>query len=352
MKVKAVRHHTLILLFFFVSLPILSEIYKDTRHTKEEEGLAVTTTEPSLLYTGDIMLGRNVEKIGTLSGFDFAFKNIKSLLFDNTYVISNLEGPIPESKRHKRTPSNGFSFSFSNEIVSVLSEYHVSAVSLANNHTSDQGEEGYLHTISILTNESIGSFGHSRHFSHDYITNSLGNKNIVTLGINLITPHWNEEETLSGVRAICEKNKDAFVFAFIHAGTEYTHDATGYQVDFAHKLIDTTCVHTIIGSHPHVVQGIELYKNHYIFYSLGNFIFDQYFSEETQEGYVLQVKNRDGLLAYTVIPIVQEMSVPRIAEGEKKDKILNDIKSHSTKEIGNLLEEGRLSEIKGKDIDH
>lgn len=331
MKRKAVRNHTLALLFFFLSLPLLTEtvlVLKEESNSKNETLLNKQDTE-SILYIGDVMLGRHVEKIAVNSGFNFVFKDIRSLLFDSTYVIANLEGPVPSSEHHKTTPSNGFSFNFAENTVNTLSEYHISSVSLANNHTSDQGEEAYWNTKKVLSEKHIASFGHSRYFSYDHITNRLGFQKIITVGVNMITPAFSMENVTEGINSICSQNKDAVLFAFIHAGTEYTHEASASQKDLAHTLIDTTCIHTIIGSHPHVVQGVEYYKGHYIFYSLGNFIFDQYFSEETQEGYALKVMMRNNSLSYTIIPIYQEMSAPRLADGKRKEKIMNDILQHS-----------------------
>ena len=74
----------------------------------------------------------------------------------------------------------------------------------------------------------------------------------------------------------------------MHAGTEYTRTPMPQQITFAHAAIDDGA-DIVIGAHPHWVQTIEKYKGKYIFYSLGNFIFDQAWSQETMEGLTLKI---------------------------------------------------------------
>jgi poly-gamma-glutamate synthesis protein (capsule biosynthesis protein) len=76
---------------------------------------------------------------------------------------------------------------------------------------------------------------------------------------------------------------------------------------FAHELVDAG-VDIIIGQHPHVVQGIELYEGKPVFYSFGNFIFDQYFSQETQESFMALLRFDDGALGVRVLPLASVRS--------------------------------------------
>ncbi len=297
-------------------------------------------TSHSLLFVGDIMLGRYVETLMKRDGLTYPFTNIKSLLFDSTYVIANLEGPIP--REHKQTASNGFGFSFQKDIVSVLSNYHISAVSLANNHTSDQGEDGYQNTVDELLGHNIASFGDSPSFKPNTISNTIAGETFTTIGINLITPRWNEEKTLEGVKALCIKHQNETLIAFIHAGTEYTHKQSGKQVEFAHKLLSDTCVQIIIGSHPHVVQGIEKVNGKIVFYSLGNFIFDQYFSEDTQEGLTVKLEKDGANTKFTLIPVTQSLSQVSIADAKTRSKILNDIAEASNEDVKDSIEQGTI----------
>lgn len=336
------KKFTLVLLFFTVSHTLISEPFPFLDQKKSPEIVTSKISDESILFVGDIMLGRYVETLSKQFGSDYTFKSIKPLLFESTYVIANLEGPLPEN--HTQTPNKGFGFSFETKTAHTLSNYHISAVSLANNHTSDQGQDGYTSTVKKLLQENIPSFGNSRYFLPNFVTHQIGDMSLSTIGINLITPFFNEKEILFGVKKLCEENPNTNFIAFIHAGTEYTHLQSGYQVNFAHKLIDETCLRLIVGSHPHVVQGVEKYKGKFIFYSLGNFIFDQYFSEDTQNGVTLSLKTKENKLLFTLLPVTQKISVPSLSEGQTRIDILDIIASSSSPELKEQIRRGFLEE--------
>jgi poly-gamma-glutamate synthesis protein (capsule biosynthesis protein) len=298
---------------------------------EKESGSEEKTKSDSILFIGDIMLGRYVETIGIREGFDTLFAPLATLFASSTYVVGNLEGAAP--KAHEKTPSGGFRFSFSHEALKALSDHRVTGVSLANNHSSDTGQEGYDDTLRKLSELSISSFGHSLFFKKEYITMRVGSTDVSVTGVNLITPEFKEKETILGIKELCEEIKDGALLIFMHAGDEYETMQSGYQVTFARKLIDETCARAIIGSHPHVVQGIEKYKDKYIFYSLGNFIFDQYFSKETMEGLILKVEESSNKLIFTLLPTSSEKSTPYLAEGTNREKILQRIAEASSPEL-------------------
>ena len=328
------------MLFFFVTYPILSEVLFSIEHAQVQEIPEVK--EESLLFIGDVMLGRYVETLSSMHGSQYLLEELSPLLNKKTYVIANLEGPLPD--KHLQTPSHSFGFSFPENSANILSLFHVSAVTLANNHTYDQGEDGYLSTVKKLLTSRIAPFGHSRYFIPSFVTHIIHGYSLSTIGINLITPTFDEEKTLISIKHLCAIYPETHFIAYIHAGTEYTHQQSGIQVTFAHKLIDDTCVRLIIGSHPHVTQGVEKYKGKYIFYSLGNFIFDQYFSDDTQEGLMVSVSVKDTTLVFKLLPIESRASVPRLAEKEKRSKILSTIASSSSPEIQESILQGFLQE--------
>ncbi len=109
----------------------------------------------------------------------------------------------------------------------------------------------------------------------------------------------------------------------IHWGTEYEHEYNTTQSITAHALSDSGA-DVIIGHHPHVVQGLEIYKNKLIFYSLGNFIFDQYFSSDTQTGLSLglsiDAKTKKG--SVYLFPLYSEASKVMLYSGQDKMKFL------------------------------
>ncbi len=90
------------------------------------------------------------------------------------------------------------------------------------------------------------------------------------------------QDTERLIGAIRQAREQAdFIVVTMHGGQEYTLTPTNLQTDFARTAIDNGA-DIVIGAHPHWIQATERYKNKYIFYSLGNFVFDQEFSEETK----------------------------------------------------------------------
>jgi poly-gamma-glutamate synthesis protein (capsule biosynthesis protein) len=84
---------------------------------------------------------------------------------------------------------------------------------------------------------------------------------------------------------IADQNSDQ-VIIFSHWGNEYEQKPTDQDISLAHSFIDHGA-DLVIGAHPHVIQSKEIYQGKYIYYSLGNFVFDQYFDDEVRCGLVL-----------------------------------------------------------------
>ena len=110
-----------------------------------------------------------------------------------------------------------------------------------------------------------------------------------------------------GIEAVKEARAHAdIVVVSMHSGTEYANVPNSRQTTFAHAMVDGGA-DLIIGHHPHWVQSIEQYSGKYIFYSLGNFIFDQMWSQGTREGLAIKVNfNKNGVLDYDKYSILIE----------------------------------------------
>jgi poly-gamma-glutamate synthesis protein (capsule biosynthesis protein) len=287
-----------------------------------------------LLFTGDVMLGRYVEKAINEKGIEYLFgERVDELLALHTAIV-NLEGPIP--KRHVKTPINGFQFSFPTSTVDILNKHSIEAVSLANNHSLDWGTSGYIHTKKVLDDVGISNFGAYSETVPEYFETKLGTTTVIVYGINMISSTWNMARAIEVTKQLRQEHGSAHLIAFIHWGEEYHHNQSVVQRELAHKLIDSG-VDTIIGSHPHVVQGIEEYKGKYVFYSLGNFIFDQYFSKETQEGYMLSIDMKGSSIMYTLIPIISVRSKVMVASSTQADSIAQTIADNSSEELRDTI---------------
>jgi len=122
------------------------------------------------------------------------------------------------------------------------------------------------------------------------------------------------------------KASGALVIVYMHAGTEYTLTITNQQKNFAHAAIDAGA-ELVLGSHPHWVQKLEKYKNKAIIYSLGNLVFDQPWSKETQEGAVAKVIIENGKVKKVqILPVKIDLAAkPRWMNQAEAAKVLKRI---------------------------
>jgi len=279
-------------------------------------------SEVNLLAVGDIMLGRYVETLMNANGDNYPFANIQDLIEDQDIVFANFEGPIVSN--HVQTPDFTTSFDFAPRMASVLSNQGFNLVSLANNHTLDKGVENFEQTRIDLIEAGIESIGHSRDESSNYTYKTIiKGQDFLFLAFNeAVNPIFNEENAIEATR-LAAIDEDTFVVVSMHWGIEYQLQSASFQQELAHQLIEAGA-DLIIGHHPHVTQEVEVYQDRMIFYSLGNFIFDQYFSSDTQEelGFEMTLSST-GNVKYELIPIQSKRSQPSKMTEETKQNWLN-----------------------------
>ncbi len=308
---------------YFIGLSKEDSVYVAESKLQEAE-VRKSDTKP-LLFVGDIMLGRYVETLSLRAANDtYPFTTLRDYLGEHV-TIANLEGPIPQV--HVPTPINGFSFSFPSSTPLSLKQAGITAVSLANNHMFDKGRSGYQATKQALDSEGVAHFGGYAPTVGDYFETTLGTKKVVVFGITMIATGFDEQQSLAIAKKLRSEHRDAYLIAFLHWGDEYVTQNI-YQRSFAYSLIDLG-VDSIIGAHPHVVQGIELYQGKPIFYSLGNFVFDQYWRDELEDGIMVRLSENKKEYIYEIIPVRSERSVPGIATTTKRLEIISRISNQS-----------------------
>ena len=238
----------------------------------------------------------------------------------------NLEGPITTN----RSISNGvggarFSFTFSPKVTTTLKE-NFDIVSLANNHTTNFGFEGLEQTKDFLDDAEIGWFGDPNNREGQKLS-EIVEKNGITIGFvghhQLVEQGF--EHVIAEIRLI--RPKVDLLIAYPHWGIEYvTSTPSSLQKKEAHEMIDAG-VDIIVGAHPHVIQPIEIYNGKIIFYSLGNFVFDQYFSLETMQGLLLklQIEKNSETVGGTIhlMPVrINTQSQPFLADSKEREAVL------------------------------
>ncbi|MCG3621916.1 CapA family protein [Clostridioides difficile] len=218
----------------------------------------------------------------------------------------------------------------------MLKSGSVEAVSIANNHSEDYFEEGMKDTQFILDENKINYFG----LGKDAVVDVKGIK-VGLLGYNGLSTEYNEKnlkQMEDDIKSL--KKKSDVVVVYFHWGIELDYYPDKKQKDFAHYAIDKGA-DLVMGSHPHVIQGIEKYKNKYIAYSLGNFCFGGNKNPSDTDSYIYQqtFTFSDNKLTSIKEPNIIPTSItssnsrnnyqPKILDGSEKDRVLNKLEKIS-----------------------
>lgn len=232
----------------------------------------------SILAFGDTMFDRGV-RARMQKGIDpFSSFRELNIIPDYDIKILNLEGPIIEMDRSK-CQQKAYNFQFASNTAKMLKKEGFTSVNIANNHTYDCYHDGVDSTLNYLKESNIGIIGKSKlHESYELTTTKNGTR-VALLGFDTTIAKINTNMLLSTVRDLASAND--VVIITMHSGVEYEERANLEQKTLAHLLIENGA-DAVIGHHPHVIQNMEVYKGKPIFYSLGNFIFDQIGEKENQ----------------------------------------------------------------------
>jgi poly-gamma-glutamate synthesis protein (capsule biosynthesis protein) len=311
--------------------------------------VVVSSTTPvvnkgvSVLFVGDMMFDRTVATRIRKNGFEYPFAHVASSsdqLFDkNDIIVGNLEGPIAE----RVSSTKSISFAFDPRVVLVLKKMGFDAVSQANNHSLDQGRAGAEASRKALQDGGVIPFGDE---VRDDASSSLAiierdGKKIALIGLNA-TDAPVDQSVVTQTIATAKQRAD-LVVVFMHWGAEYHDKPIASQIDLAHWLIDHG-VSAVIGSHPHWMESVEVYHGKIIAYSLGNFIFDQDWSTETNLGLVVGLTMRtageDLASSLFLYPIKIEQSQPRLLSGSERQSRLQKLAEESDSSLKDQILSG------------
>ncbi|MFA7141871.1 MAG: CapA family protein [Candidatus Paceibacterota bacterium] len=267
----------------------------------KEEGKEASS---KILFVGDMMFDRGVNLLmKNKNDYNYPFEKIGDYLKNVDTLVGNLEGPIVQNMTF--ISDHSMSFNFDKRMAKVLKDNNFQILSLANNHTTNRGYSGLKETRNFLKENDIDYVGEPDGCS---INDVLVKDDIIYYAINKTFPfNCSSEEIVENIKKL---EKEKFLIVLIHWGDEYVHNASSFQTNLAHKMIDAGA-DLIIGGHAHVVQNIEKYKNKLIFYSLGNFIFDQYFSKETQQGLMVSLEFKENKQVYHIFLTESEKAQPK-----------------------------------------
>lgn len=287
-----------------------------------------------LAVGGDTILGHNLQTHfdGQLSAgmtkeqlWPLYFAGVKSVLEEADVALVNLECPFTE-RGDKLTKK--FNFRARPELVAILKAGSVNAVTLANNHQMDHGAVGLEDTLATLDGAGIAHFGAGTDLTAARRPAVL-ERNGVKVGLlgyyfqsaaNMLEPRavfatgslpgvagcytdlaCVREQVGEDVRRLASQT-DA-VCAYFHWGKEGSTEVVDYQVELAHLCMDLGCK-AVFGAHPHRLQGVEVYREGPIFYSLGNFVFGGIKDPRDKLSAIARVRvSKAGAVAAELLPI-------------------------------------------------
>lgn len=266
-------------------------------------------------------------------GQDYFFDDVRDIFEKDDFTLVNLECVLTESTdRVEKT----WNLKGKPEYVGIMTGSSVEGCSLGNNHTLDYGPQSLTDTENVLDQAGI-VYGYNEHVA-TYTTESG-----IVIGIvsaNLLAQTQERANYIrDGITKLREEGAD-LVIACCHWGIEGDHYPNDYQKTTAHQIIDWGA-DAVIGNHPHVLQGVELYEGKMICYSLGNFCFGGNRNPQVKDTAIFQQTFTfvDGELQNNIsakmIPctISSTNSVndfqPTVASGERKATIIEELNEYS-----------------------
>ncbi|MCL2074090.1 MAG: CapA family protein [Marinilabiliaceae bacterium] len=251
----------------------------------EKKGSLKDTVE--IVAVGDIMMGTiypNGEYLPKNNDCSRSFSMVKKYFAGADIVFGNLEGALTDSRDNAKRCNNPdvcYVFGMPTKFVECLVDAGFNLLSLANNHSGDFGEQGRKSTIQTLQKAGINYAGLT-----DCPTAELEIDGI-KYGFCAFAPNIGtiDVRNIPAAEAIVKSLKqrcDIVIISF-HAGGEgrgaqnvtrqsetYIGENRGNVYEFTHKMIDAGA-DLLLGHGPHVTRAVEIYKNRFIAYSMGNF---------------------------------------------------------------------------------
>jgi gamma-polyglutamate biosynthesis protein CapA len=262
---------------------------KNLARERDEKNIEEYKKQASIIFVGDLMFDRSIRQFAKVKGNDFIFERIHDYLTSADLVVANLEGPITLNPSVSigtlPNQSGHFKFTFDPGLAETLFNQNIEMVNLGNNHILNFGDEGLAETQEYLSNSKVEYFGDVGEKFHENREVSINSVSFIFVNYNQFVP-GSLERTMGDIKKAKDQNK--FIVVYTHWGTEYAKTANSEIKKIAHSFVDSGA-DLVMGTHPHVIQDKEAYNGKMIYYSLGNFIFDQYFSPETMEGLAVKV---------------------------------------------------------------
>lgn len=315
--------------------------------------------EISVVCVGDIMLAGSVTPFIDKHGVDYPFDKTRDILQAADIAIGNLEMPL--ATVGEPLPDKEYVFRGSPPVAKGIANAGFDVLTLANNHIGDYGDEALLKTLTVLRQHRIQHCGAGAdlHKARKPAIVEVNGKRIAVLGYATTYPSAffageGDPGTARGKPKIfvpdikaAKKQADIVIVTF-HWSGELAIEPREYQELFGHMAIDAGA-DLVFGHHPHVLQGIEVYKGKLIAYSLGNFAFAT-FSKTVRTSAMLRVKfQAEGPARAELIPLNvfnrEVLFQPTVLKAEAAEAVLNTVRALSKKWETKIVTENDLGII-------
>ena len=301
MKIK----YLLLCFIISLSISILLSFHPKLSFTPPTPSQKIITT-PTLLPTvtfglvGDLGLGRHITSIArSKNDFSWSFQKVSHLLQQNDYNLANLESPIIRDCPKGETGT--FTFCGDTRFLPELQKNKF-IFNLANNHIFNYGQDGFSQTKEFLDEYQIG-YVYSHLMDTEFFQKNINGISFGFLGFDYITNPNLETTYLVDLVKKYDSQVDWLIVS-IHWGNEYLSSPEKWRITLAHQLVDAGA-DIVHGHHPHVLQSTEIYQNKPIYYSLGNFIFDQDWSTETSTSEIINLTvTKTNIIDTQTIPLI------------------------------------------------
>lgn len=319
---KITNKKTLIIIFLLASVVFGSSfVYANTNNKKVNLSYSDNKIA-QFTFVGDIMLGRSIKTKSELNNYEGIFKDVSYLWKDSQYVSGNVESALLDNPDDFEKSDKEIHLYAETKVAKLLKNEGFTMANLSNNHLGDFGRDGVISTINAVKSAGLNYVGAGKNIDDaaTYDIQEVNGIKVATLSISDIVPKdFSANRTEAGIlstmypsynKLVYEASQEAdLVVVNLHWGIEYGVDESETQEKIGKALIDAGA-DIIIGSHPHVLQPIQTYKDGIIFYSMGNFVFDQGWSR-TKDSMVLNYYiNENGEGTFEVVPVRVENGYP------------------------------------------
>ncbi|WP_202711088.1 CapA family protein [Sporosalibacterium faouarense] len=310
----------------------------------------------TISFAGDCTLGQDIRQgnwntfpeVAVEKGYEFFFKEVQTVFANDDLTIVNLENPFTNAKEYETRKK--YRYKGDPDLVNILKIGSIEAVHIANNHMHDYLEKGFKDTIETLDNAGIIYYGNDTispvwstsggHLGYDFprVLNIKG----VKVGLLGYKGWYDDQASKDKIKTDIQsmKEKSDIVIVTYHWGGQRVYYPEEMQLDLGRFSVDCGA-DLVVGHHPHVIQGIEKYKDKYIIYSIGNFSFGGNLYPRDRDTIIYQgiFTVRDSeLLRFesNIIPckLSSEDSInnfqPIILDETEKERVMNRIYKYSS----------------------